>query len=151
MTAKTIWVIKPVPDNETIESLRAQLNVSKPIATMLLQRGIATFDEAKTFFTSSLEYLHDPFLMKDMDKAVARVLIALEKKEGILVYGDYDVDGTSSRNNTPIFITIFQTAIQKVMAYLPRALPMPMNISSHSLFASTAVSKRIRMWQTPKP
>jgi single-stranded-DNA-specific exonuclease len=63
---------------------------------MLVGRGITTFDEAKSFFRPSLQSLHDPFLMKDMDKAVSRIMQAFDQKEKILVFGDYDVDGTTS-------------------------------------------------------
>lgn len=90
------WVIKPTPDLETIELLMNEVRLPKPLAQILAQRGISTYDEAKNFFRPQLDHLHDPMRMKDMDKAVARVLVALEKKENILVYGDYDVDGTTS-------------------------------------------------------
>ena len=66
------------------------------MATLLLERGIETYDAAKKFFRPSLNDLHDPFLMKDMDKAVARIEKAIANQENILVYGDYDVDGTTS-------------------------------------------------------
>jgi len=90
------WKLKPQPDADQIIKLASALNADRVSATLLLQRGITDFDSAKNFFRPSLELLHDPFLMKDMDKAVARVLKAIEKNEKILVYGDYDVDGTTS-------------------------------------------------------
>ncbi len=90
------WVIKPYGETEKVERLKTALNISSAIANMLVQRGIDTFDEAKTFFRPELSHLHDPFLMKDMDVAVARLNNAIENNEKILVYGDYDVDGTTS-------------------------------------------------------
>ncbi len=90
------WILKPEGDAATVNKLMQELNISKPIATMLVQRGINTFDEAKRFFRPELEHLHDPFLMADMDKAVNRLNQAIKNKEKILIYGDYDVDGTTS-------------------------------------------------------
>ncbi|RLD64983.1 MAG: single-stranded-DNA-specific exonuclease RecJ, partial [Bacteroidetes bacterium] len=90
------WVLKPEGNFEMVERIEKELNVSKKIANMLVQRGMETFDEAKAFFRPELDHLHDPYLMKDMDKAIARLNRALEKNEKILVYGDYDVDGTTS-------------------------------------------------------
>jgi len=77
-------------------SLSQSLGVDEVIANLLVQRGIKTFDEAKAFFRPSLDDLHDPFLMKDMDKAVTRLVTALNNQERIMIYGDYDVDGTTS-------------------------------------------------------
>jgi single-stranded-DNA-specific exonuclease len=81
------------------------LGVEEGIARLLLQRGILDFDQSKAFFRPSLDDLHDPFLMKDMQKAVERILTAIEKKERILVYGDYDVDGTTSVALVSSFLT----------------------------------------------
>ena len=90
------WVFKQKPDAEIVQSLSREINVSNAIATILAQREVHSFDTAKAFFRPSLDQLHDPFLMKDMDNAVSRVIQAIENKEHILVYGDYDVDGTTS-------------------------------------------------------
>ena len=90
------WALKAVKDSELITSLSSQLNIGKTLATLLVHRGIKTFDEAKIFFRPSIDDLHDPFLMKDMDKAIDRIDIAFERNEKILVYGDYDVDGTTA-------------------------------------------------------
>src|SRR5690606_13298470 len=90
------WTIKPKPDPEKVVSLSKALKVEPIIASLLVQRGIETFDEAEKFFRPSLENLHDPFLMKDMDKAVERIEKAIANYENILIYGDYDVDGTTS-------------------------------------------------------
>lgn len=94
------WLTKPIPHTETdlkaSTQLAKDLNISKSLAILLWQRGVNDFDSAKVFFTPSLENLHDPFLMKDMDLAVGRLLNAIENKERIMIFGDYDVDGTSA-------------------------------------------------------
>lgn len=90
------WTIKPKPDKEKVKSLADALGVDSLVAQLLVQRGITTFEEAKLFFRPKLEHLHDPFLMKDMDVAVARIELAMATGENILVFGDYDVDGTTA-------------------------------------------------------
>lgn len=90
------WTIKSKPSEAKVKHLAAALNVEDFVATLLIQRGIETFEDAKNFFRPSLEHLHDPYLMKDMDKAVARIELAIENQENILVFGDYDVDGTTA-------------------------------------------------------
>jgi len=90
------WTVKPKNDPEKIERLRGELGVTSVIAALLLNRGIDSFDRAKAFFRPSLSMLHDPFRMRDMDRAVARIERAVTDKEKILVYGDYDVDGTTA-------------------------------------------------------
>ncbi|MBA2562309.1 MAG: single-stranded-DNA-specific exonuclease RecJ [Chitinophagaceae bacterium] len=83
-------------DKDKVEALQQSLTVSRILCSILVKRGIDTFDKAKQFFRPQLSELHDPFLMKDMNKAVNRVLSAINNKEKILVFGDYDVDGTTS-------------------------------------------------------
>ena len=90
------WTIKPKPSEEKIKHLAQALNVEDFVAQLLVQRGIETFEDAKNFFRPSLDHLHDPYLMKDMEKAVKRIEKAIENKERILVFGDYDVDGTTA-------------------------------------------------------
>lgn len=90
------WILKPAGDPEIVSRLTSELGVDRVLAELLVQRGMHTFDEARAFFRPSLDNLHDPFLMKDMDKAVDRLTRAVEGKEKILVYGDYDVDGTTA-------------------------------------------------------
>jgi len=90
------WTIKPKPTEAMIKHLAQALNVENFVATLLIQRGIETFEEAKNFFRPSLDHLHDPYLMKDMDKAVERIEKAIKNQERILVFGDYDVDGTTA-------------------------------------------------------
>jgi len=83
-------------DKEKAEALQKSLSVSLPLCNILVQRGIDTFDKAKDYFRPQLSQLHDPFLMKDMEKAVVRILHAINNNQKILVFGDYDVDGTTS-------------------------------------------------------
>ena len=90
------WEVENIDSTKEIRYLSERLKVSNTTASLLVSRGIKTFEGAKTFFRPSLDDLHDPFLMKDMDKAVIRILDAVKKEEKILIYGDYDVDGTSS-------------------------------------------------------
>jgi single-stranded-DNA-specific exonuclease len=90
------WVLKERGNPEKVAALSAELGIGPVLAELLVQRDVNTFEEAKDFFRPTLDQLHDPFLMKDMDKAVERVLIAIDNKEKILVYGDYDVDGTTA-------------------------------------------------------
>lgn len=90
------WTLLPKPTQEKIEALSSSLGISSSISMLLLQRGIETFEEAKRFFRPSLTELHDPFLMQDMELAVKRIETAIAHKKNILIYGDYDVDGTTS-------------------------------------------------------
>ena len=110
------WTIKPKPPTNKVIQLQKELGVSKTIASLLVQRGIETYDAAKLFFRPNLEQLHNPFLMKDMKKAVSRILNAIEFKERILVYGDYDVDGTTS---VALMSTYLKTLSPNITSYIP--------------------------------
>lgn len=110
------WNLKPKPDSEKIKSLQDSLNIDELIATLLLQRGIETFEQARQFFRPKLEDLHDPYLMKDMDKAVARIEKAIEKQENILVFGDYDVDGTTAVSLVSSYLKSFYPNVD---TYIP--------------------------------
>ncbi len=90
------WIYKPIPPLASIEALARAISVEPTLALLLSQRGIHTFEEAKAFFRPNLSELHDPFLMKGMKQAVGRIETAMVKKEKILIYGDYDVDGTTA-------------------------------------------------------
>ncbi|WP_192822527.1 single-stranded-DNA-specific exonuclease RecJ [Rufibacter sp. LB8] len=90
------WVVKEAPDAAKVQNLIDSLSIGPTLASILCQRGVCTFEEAKEFFRPSLTDLPDPFLLKDMDKAVARLVQALHAQEKIIIYGDYDVDGTTS-------------------------------------------------------
>ena len=110
------WTLKPKPDSKKIADLASKLGVDKAISELLLQRGIENFEDAKTFFRPSWSDLHDPFLMKDMDKAVARIEAAIKNNEQILVFGDYDVDGTSS---VALMASYLETKSTQVSTYIP--------------------------------
>lgn len=110
------WTLKPKPHVTKVEELKKALQVNDIVATLLLQRGIESYEAAKTFFRPSFEDLHDPFLMKDMDKAVARIEKAIAEGENILVYGDYDVDGTTS---VALMSSYLKTRLDSVATYIP--------------------------------
>lgn len=90
------WIYQDEGNPETINLLMSELGIDRVLASLLVQRGIKTFEEARSFFRPSLDMLHDPFLMADMDKAVERIERAISNGEHILIYGDYDVDGTTA-------------------------------------------------------
>lgn len=90
------WVFHSKSNSDVVQQLAKSINVSVPVAELLVKRGINTFDKAKSFFRPSFSDLHDPFIMKDMQKAIDRIEHALSINEKILIYGDYDVDGTTS-------------------------------------------------------
>ncbi len=110
------WTLKPKPEPDKVNHLEEVLQVDDTIASLLVQRGITSYDQAKRFFRPSLKYLHDPYLMKDMDKAVARIEKAIANKENILVYGDYDVDGTTA---VALMSTYLKTKHSLVYTYVP--------------------------------
>lgn len=107
----TKWLIKDAPNLAKVEALKSEMKVSEVVAYMLVQRGITEFDTARSFFRGTLKELHDPFLMKDMDRAVERVNKALENDERILIYGDYDVDGTTSVSLVYSYLSQFTSSI----------------------------------------
>ncbi len=104
---KYIWQETPAEDNETIEKLTESLQVPMVVSKLLVDRGVVDFESAKAFFRPDLSQLHDPFLMEDMEKAVNRLSDALAKDEKIMVYGDYDVDGSSSVALMVLFLRKF--------------------------------------------
>lgn len=110
------WTLKPKPEADKIKALKDALQVDAAIASLLIQRGIETFEAARTFFRPSFSDLHDPFLMKDMDLAVARIEQAIANNENILVYGDYDVDGTSA---VALMFSYLKTKHPQVHTYIP--------------------------------
>ncbi|HRX01288.1 MAG TPA: single-stranded-DNA-specific exonuclease RecJ, partial [Cyclobacteriaceae bacterium] len=103
------WIRKPIPPQDVVDALSKRINVNPYLSTILTQRGITNFDEARLFFRPSLEHLHDPFLMTDMATAVDRLDKAIKSGEKILVYGDYDVDGTTSVALVYSYLTTFYT------------------------------------------
>lgn len=111
-----IWKAKPLPNSEIVAKLSAEINVSEAIATILIQRGVDTFDKAKSFFRPQLSDLHDPFLLKDMDVAYTRIKKAVYHGEKMMVYGDYDVDGTTA---VSIVYSYFVTLNSHIEYYIP--------------------------------
>lgn len=106
------WTEAEIPSEAEITALKDSINVNRIIATLLCQRGVKDFETAKKFFRPAIDQLHNPFLFKDMKKAVARIELAIEKGQKILVYGDYDVDGTTSVAIVFSFLSQFTKAIE---------------------------------------
>ena len=135
MPSKLVWDFLPAPPKEAVEALTRSLFKEvlpwhRTIASLLLQRGITSFEEARAFFNPSLADLHDPFLMKDMDKAVERILLAISSEQPILIYGDYDVDGTCS----VAVLYLFLSAIYpNVFTYVPDRYREGYGVSSQGI------------------
>lgn len=110
------WNLKPKPESQKVKSLQDSLNVDELTATLLVQRGIENFEEARQFFRPKLEDLHDPYLMKDMDKAIIRIEKAIENQERILIFGDYDVDGTTAVSLVSSYLKSFYPNVD---TYIP--------------------------------
>jgi single-stranded-DNA-specific exonuclease len=110
------WNPKSKPNSEKVQAIQSALQVDAIIAKLLVQRGIETFEQAKTFFRPTLADLHNPFLMKDMDKAVVRIEKAIANNENILVFGDYDVDGTTAVSLVSSYLRSFYP---NVATYIP--------------------------------
>lgn len=125
-----IWNLKKQGDQNEVKHLSAALNVNMVIARLLVQRGIKTYPEAKAFFRPRLSDLHDPFLMKDMDKAVARLDKAIENQEKVIVYGDYDVDGTTS---VALMYSFLKQRIEDIEYYIPDRYSEGYGISPKSI------------------
>lgn len=110
------WVLASNCDDATITTIAEQLNIDRSLAQILVQRNICDFDQAKDFFRPDLDHLHNPFLMKDMDAAIARIETALANHEKILIYGDYDVDGTTS---VALAFSFFSQLTSNIEYYIP--------------------------------
>lgn len=110
------WLLRKDYEIEDVNRLAELLGVDRIIATLLVERGITTFEEAKSFFRPSLDQLHDPFLMKDMERAIERINEAIQNKERILIYGDYDVDGTSA---VALVYSYFHSLTSNIDFYIP--------------------------------
>ena len=110
------WIINDNVDKESVEKLSGELNISPILSSMLVKREIKTFDQAKSFFRPNYNMLHDPFLMKDMTIAVERIQKAIKKNESIMIFGDYDVDGTSSVALLSLYLESLGLIVTK---YLP--------------------------------
>jgi single-stranded-DNA-specific exonuclease len=110
------WIYKDTPPVAEVQTLAKSLNIQEALAYLLVQRNITEFEDAKRFFRPQLAHLHDPFLMKDMDKAVARLQEAIKNEEKILVFGDYDVDGTTS---VALVYSFLRKRYQHLEYYIP--------------------------------
>ncbi len=104
------WVYSSIPPADQITEFGKILNINPYLTTILLQRGINDFESAKKFFRPTLDQLHDPFLMKDMEEAVSRLKKAIDGNEKILIYGDYDVDGTTAASLVYSYLTSFYSS-----------------------------------------
>jgi len=129
MTQKN-WKIKPVAESQKIAHLCEVLSIDEILANLLVQRKIETYEQAKAFFRPNLENLYDPFLMKDMEKAVERLENALQKNEKILIYGDYDVDGTTAVSMVYSFL---KKRNQNIDYYIPNRYDEGYGISFRSI------------------
>lgn len=110
------WTIKPNPDNHKVNELARQLAIDKDLAKLLVLRNIENYKQAKHYFRPSLNDLHNPFLMKDMDLAIEHIEKAINNKENILIYGDYDVDGTTA---VSLVYSYLFTSYKNVATYIP--------------------------------
>ncbi|MBR5644263.1 MAG: DHH family phosphoesterase [Salinivirgaceae bacterium] len=110
------WILKEQAEAGKIDELAESANISKPLANLLLQRGINDSESARKFFRPDLQQLYDPFLMKDMDRAVARLEQAIVERENVLIYGDYDVDGTTAVAMMYVFL---KSKCRNVFYYVP--------------------------------
>lgn len=110
------WAINQNSDQKIVNQLSNELSIDTTLAALLVNRGIVSFDDAKNFFRPKLEHLHNPFLMMDMDIAVKRIDQAISNKENILIYGDYDVDGTTA---VSLVFSYLKTHTQNLATYIP--------------------------------
>ena len=116
MHAEKKWVVKPAGDAVAVELISSELGIDPILANLLVQRGIETPEQARRFFDPRLEDMHDPFLMKDMLKAVERIDRAIRDKERVMIYGDYDVDGTTA---VSVVYNFLAKRMDDVLFYIP--------------------------------
>ena len=135
------WVVKPQGDRQAVKTLSSQLNMSTVLTNLLVQRGIDTVEKAKKFFAPSLHDLHDPFLMKDMDRAVERIEEAVKRGEKVMIYGDYDVDGTTAVALVYKFLS--QIGHNNLLFYIPDRYVDGYGISIRSI--DHAVRKGVKL------
>jgi len=134
------WEPKPIPNHEVIKLLQTQIGVSRNISIILTQRGIDNYERAKYFFRPELKHLHDPFLMKDMKFATDRIIEAVKKKEKILIYGDYDVDGVAS---TALLTTFLRNKTTNIFPYIPDRATEGYGISINGI--NDAIKKEVTL------
>ncbi|MBU0474460.1 MAG: single-stranded-DNA-specific exonuclease RecJ [Bacteroidetes bacterium] len=124
------WTIKEAPDEQTVLALADSLNISNILATILIHRGITNFNEAKIYFRPDMDSLHDPFLMDGMQEATNRIIDAITSNEKIVVYGDYDVDGTSSAALLYLFLKELNANVE---VHIPNRLTDGYGLSNESI------------------
>jgi single-stranded-DNA-specific exonuclease len=124
------WVEQELKSLAEMEELQNTLNVDAVLASLLVRRGITTFEEARSFFRPELDHLHDPFLMQDMGTAISRIEQAIASREKILVYGDYDVDGTTS---VALVYSFFKKYHSQIDFYIPDRYKEGYGISSQGI------------------
>jgi single-stranded-DNA-specific exonuclease len=110
------WAVREKPDNEDVIKLADELTIDTVLSAMLIHRGIRNYEDARYFFRPDLRHLHDPFLMADMEKAIERIEVAIADGEKILIYGDYDVDGTTS---VALVYSFFHKLYDRIEYYIP--------------------------------
>ena len=134
------WILNNTNENGAVDTLSKELKISPILSSMLVKRQIRTYDQAKDFFRPNYESLHDPFLMKDMDRATIRLNKAIQDKESIMVFGDYDVDGTSS----VALITLYLESLGlKILKYIPDRIKEGYGISVKAI--DLAISKKLKL------
>ena len=134
------WILNNTNDNEAVDTLSNELKISPILSSMLVKRQIRTYDQAKDFFRPNYESLHDPFLMKDMGRATNRLNKAIQDKESIMVFGDYDVDGTSS----VALITLYlESQGLKILKYIPDRTKEGYGVSMKAI--DLAISKKLKL------
>ncbi len=124
------WAVREKPDEDTIEKLAAELNIDRVLSALLLHRNIGCFEDARYFFRPDIRHLHDPFLMKDMEQAISRIEAAITNGEKILVYGDYDVDGTTS---IAVVYSFFKKLTNNIAYYIPNRYTEGYGISTEGI------------------
>jgi len=134
------WKIKDVSDELTVQRLADSLNISPILARLLVLRNIITFNEARHFFRPSLDSLHDPFLMDQMEEATTRVITALTENQKICIYGDYDVDGTCA---TALLYMFLKELYANVEFYIPRRLEEGYGLSTSAMDAVKAMGTNL--------
>lgn len=139
-SSPTQWHYKVLPNREDIEELTANLNTSRITSTLLWQRGIRTFEEARVFFTPTKQHLLNPWLMKGMAEAVERVQKALQQQENIIILGDYDVDGTTA---TAVAYGVLKDLGARVTAYQPERLTEGYGITRRAI--QEAYQKEVKL------
>jgi single-stranded-DNA-specific exonuclease len=130
LESKKIWRLLFIPDQESVENLSKSINLNPTLSSILIQRGIKSFDAARSYFRPSLDELNNPFLMKDMDKAAARIVAALQLNEKIQVYGDYDVDGTTS---VAMMVNFLRKYSDNITHYVPDRFTEGYGVSSKGI------------------